>query len=250
MKAHPFSILQFLGELLLTLGVIFLLFAVYEAWWTNIEASQNQAQAASQLDEEWVNPRQKVAPELGDAFARLYIPAFGSDYEFAIVEGTSDADLLKGPGHYTDTALPGEKGNFAVAGHRVGKGAPFNDLDNLNVCDTIVVETSASWNIYKVLPMGPDRSTEVGCLNPEQQQRVIDGDYAHVLGRHITDPGDYPVVHALPETDLVEANDTLEPVLTLTTCHPQFSAKERMIIHAMLVRQEPKTAGSLPAELA
>ena len=133
------SLTQVLGELFITVGVLFFLFAFYESYWTNLEASREQSKVSDKLDQQWqhVNPRQKLTPELGEAFARMYIPAFGSDFHFAIVEGTTDADLLAGPGRYTESQLPGDPGNFAVAGHRVGKGAPFNDLGNLKVCDQV-----------------------------------------------------------------------------------------------------------------
>lgn len=134
------SVSLVLGELMLTMGVIVLLFAFYEAYWTNIESAKIQTQVSHDLDQKWqkrVNPRRKIQPELGTAFARMYIPSFGSDFNFAIVHGTDDTALLAGPGHYVDSQLPGEKGNFAVAGHRVGKGAPFNDLDKLQACNAI-----------------------------------------------------------------------------------------------------------------
>ena len=43
-----------------------------------------------------------------------------------IVEGTGTEDLKRGPGHYPGTAMPGQVGNFVVAGHRTTYGAPFN----------------------------------------------------------------------------------------------------------------------------
>ena len=137
MKKSRFSIRQIVGELLLTAGVLLLLFAFYEAYWTNVESGKLQDQARAELDDTWRNPRQQLNPELGEAFARMYIPSFGADFEFAIVEGTEDEALLRGPGHYTETQMPGEVGNFAVAGHRVGKGAPFNDLGALQACGAI-----------------------------------------------------------------------------------------------------------------
>ena len=76
---------------------------------------------------------------------KLRIPTFGSDWNYAIIQGTSASDLSRGPGHYTRTQNPGDKGNFALAGHRVGRGAPFNDLGYLKTCDSIVVETRESW---------------------------------------------------------------------------------------------------------
>lgn len=130
---------QVLGELLLTAGVLLLLFAFYESYWTNLHSRHLQNDAKQQLEEQWVNPREMRAPALGDAFARMYIPVFGPDYQFAIVEGVGEQELLSGPGRYPDTQMPGQPGNFAIAGHRVGKGAPFNDLGRLKTCDAIVV---------------------------------------------------------------------------------------------------------------
>lgn len=256
------SVTQFLGELLLTAGVIILLFAFYESYWTNIASGRLQDEKASALQDRWgeseesgerVNPRQKITPELGEAFARMYIPAFGSDFQFAIVEGTDDADLIAGPGRYVETQMPGEAGNFAVAGHRVGKGAPFNDLGNLQVCDAIVVETQTEWITYRVLPIdvaGDARRAEAtGCLTPEQVDRVTHGEYASVQGRHITLPGAVEVINPVPGLAATQVSPELEGMITLTTCHPQFSNAERMIVHAMEVEATPKIAGERPAVL-
>lgn len=140
----------------MTVGVLLLLFALYEAYWTNLKSAELQDEANQNLEQRWnerTNPRGKLHPELGEAFARMYIPSFGSDYHFAILEGTDEDDLLKGPGRYLDSQMPGENGNFAVAGHRVGKGAPFNDLGKLETCDSIVIETQGEWVTYRVLPI-------------------------------------------------------------------------------------------------
>lgn len=242
------------GEIILTIGVLMLLFAFYESYWTNIEAGKQQDEVNSALDDKWaddgrrVNPRQKLNPELGEAFARMYIPTFGSDFHFAVVEGTNDADLLRGPGRYQDTQMPGEEGNFAVAGHRVGKGAPFNDLDNLKSCDAIVVETQTEWITYRVLPLGDNRKAEAAkCLSDKKVEKVASGAYAGVQGRHITLPGDVSVLDKIPGSGK-DAKAT-ERLLTLTTCHPQFSNAERMIIHAIEVDSEAKTPGERPAVL-
>lgn len=216
-----------LGELMLTIGVVLLLFAFYEAYWTNVESGQLQEEASANLEEQWRNPRQKMEPELGEAFAQLYIPTFGSDYHFAIIEGTNEDDLLRGPGRYVDSQMPGEMGNFAVAGHRVGKGAPFNDLGKLETCDDIVVETQTERITYRVLPIDGE---QVDCFNG------IPPEYSHVVGRHITTPGDVSVTNPVPESDAAPNRE----ILTLTTCHPQFSNAERMIVHAMEVEKEEK----------
>ena len=216
-----------LGELMLTIGVVLLLFAFYEAYWTNVESGQLQEETSADLEEQWRNPRQKMEPELGEAFAQLYIPTFGSDYHFAIIEGTNEDDLLRGPGRYVDSQMPGEMGNFAVAGHRVGKGAPFNDLGKLETCDDIVVETQTERITYRVLPIDGE---QVDCFNG------IPPEYSHVVGRHITTPGDVSVTNPVPESDAAPNRE----ILTLTTCHPQFSNAERMIVHAMEVEKEEK----------
>ena len=216
-----------LGELMLTIGVVLLLFAFYEAYWTNVESGQLQEEASADLEEQWRNPRQKMEPELGEAFAQLYIPTFGSDYHYAIIEGTNEDDLLRGPGRYVDSQMPGEMGNFAVAGHRVGKGAPFNDLGKLETCDDIVVETQTERITYRVLPIDGEQADCFNGIPPE---------YSHVVGRHITTPGDVSVTNPVPESDAAPNRE----ILTLTTCHPQFSNAERMIVHAMEVEKEEK----------
>ncbi len=246
-----------LGELLLTIGILALLFAFYESYWTNLESAKVQAQVNDSLDKQWeadrVNPRSKTTPELGAAFARMYIPTFGSDFSFAIVHGTSDADLAAGPGHYPESQLPGEAGNFAVAGHRVGKGAPFNDLGKLETCDAVVVETQNEWITYRVLPITEQGDARLAaaqaCLSPEQADRVTYGDYAATSGRYITVPSDIGTIGARPGNPDHTATEDMEALMTMTTCHPQFSNAERMIVHAIKVESHAKDGSYRPAAL-
>ena len=143
-----------IGELLLTVGLVVLLFVFYEAYFTNWSSAEKQRQATAKLDDTWHNGRGLVdRPVQGAGVAKLYIPAFGPDFVFTVLEGTDAGTLEAGPGHYLGTATPGEVGNFAVAGHRVGKGSPFNSLDQLSSCDAIVVETADHWYVYRVLPL-------------------------------------------------------------------------------------------------
>ncbi|MFJ7178471.1 class E sortase [Streptomyces massasporeus] len=92
----------------------------------------------------------KPDPRAGDAFAVLRVPRFGGDFAPVIVEGVSQAALAKGPGHFPGTALPGEPGNFAVAGHRTGWGQPFNKLPELRKGDTIDIEWKRTTYTYRV----------------------------------------------------------------------------------------------------
>ncbi|MDV7999669.1 class E sortase [Rhodococcus sp. IEGM 1408] len=255
-----------LGELLLTIGVVLALFVVYQVWWTDIGAARGQSAADAELDERWAAPgntrERGVSPGVaeldgpgadGTAFARLHIPAFGSDYRFAVVSGTTGADLEIGPGHYTETQAPGEPGNFAVAGHRVGRGSPFNDLDALRPCDALVYETADEWLIYRVLPVdAPDRETartQAGkCLPTDIADRATSGPYEGLSGVSVVRPEDVWVIDAVPGFTGPASPDLL-PLATLTTCHPQFSAAERLVVHAVLERAEPRIAGDVPAEL-
>src|SRR5664279_3643171 len=134
-------VLRGVGQTLITAGVVVLLFVVYEVYVTNYFAHEQQQKVRASVKHEWTDTVQdpllplpgEKAPALADGkgIAFLYIPRLGRDYSWAIVEGTSGSDLEKGPGHYPGTALPGDLGNFGVAGHRVGKGEPFLNLDQL-----------------------------------------------------------------------------------------------------------------------
>lgn len=253
------TIRQVAGEMVLTAGALLLLFVIYEAFWTNLAAARLQDQAAAELEQQWDNAP-APAPTLGEAFARVHLPALGEDAVYAVVEGTRNEDLRTGPGHYPETQMPGERGNFALAGHRNGSGAVFQYLDRLGSCDAVVVETQTQWMTYRLLPVeadGPERQAAAReCLTPEQAQRVTSGDYSHVQGRHITTPNAVEVIEPVPSASW--ADKTIpgtapapepERMLTLTTCHPQFSNAERMIVHAVLVETTSKANNPLPTAL-
>ncbi|MFD2078965.1 sortase domain-containing protein [Actinopolymorpha cephalotaxi] len=73
----------------------------------------------------------------------MRIPRFGRSYVVPAIQGIRKEDLAKGFGHFPETALPGQRGNCALAGHRVTHGEPLRDMPNLRVGDKVVVETSA-----------------------------------------------------------------------------------------------------------
>lgn len=252
-----------LGEVLITLGLVALLLVVYEVFWTDVVSAGKQAQAQEALDQEWDAPtvpgQERTARgdlPLGEGFAKLHVPAFGSDYEFTVLEGTDAATLEVGPGHYVGTALPGEPGNVAVAGHRVGKGAPFNDLDALRSCDAIVVETRTDWFVYRVLPLAGEAdgwATGAGarpeCAAAGGSAAVVPpaGPYAGVVGQEVVLPSDGSVIDPVPgDPGARLAAGEQASLLTLTTCTPRYSASQRLIVHAGLVRAQAKSAGPLP----
>ncbi|MBJ7451709.1 MAG: class E sortase [Blastococcus sp.] len=184
-------------ELVLTAGALVLLFVVYQAYVTDWFADQRQDQVAEDLRDEWQDGP-PAEPALGEAFLFLHIPRFGDDWNRAVLEGVDPDELSTGPGHYPDSALPGEIGNFALAGHRVGLGSPFLDNDKLGPGDPVVVETADTWFVYRV------------------------------TGSEIVDPTDTSVV------DYPLAGEREGAWLTMTTCHPKFSNRERLVTHALL----------------
>ena len=237
-------VLRGVGQTLITAGVIVLLFVVYEVYVTNYFAHREQRRVHNALEQQWLTgtdvltlPQGQLSKLDGHGIANLYIPRFGRDYAWTIVEGTSDADLEKGPGHYAGTALPGQTGDFAVAGHRVGKGEPFLNLDQVKAGDAIVVETETTWYVYCVIGAGAQndscapQSTNAQLSNTYQ----VPGEPANVTvpGREIVSPSDGEVIDPVPS----DPNATLPyrtAFMTMTTCHPKFTANQRMIVHAVL----------------
>jgi sortase A len=212
-----------LGELLVTAGMVLLLFVVYEVYVTDFLTAQRQDELSTELREQWES---EPAPErgsitqvdIGDAFGVLRIPRLGEDYTRVILEGTEEKQLSQGPGHYVDSAMPGEAGNLALAGHRVGKGSPFLELDTMQPGDPIVVETADSWFVYRVL--GDPATGDV------------EADPSGIPGRHIVSPSAVEVVSPTPNAAATAAPSGA--YLTLTTCHPRYSARQRLVVHARL----------------
>jgi len=223
------------GQTLITFGLVALLFVVYELWVTDILAARDQQALTEQIQEEWADaptvtgpvpaPQGPAAPfapapidvGTGDPFAIVHIPRLDADYNRVVVEGVSQVELAQGPGHYIGTAMPGQPGNFAVAGHRVGRGSPFLDLDQMQPGDPIVVETADAWFVYRVLG---DAATG-----------NLDTDPSGIPGMEIVPPTDVSVISPTPG-DL--SGTVTDAYLTLTTCHPKYSARQRLIIHARL----------------
>lgn len=209
-----------LGEVMITFGLIVLLFAAYEIWGKSAIIDAHQNDLDQQLGQEWnqptgdptvgpSSPASGPAPPPGNAVARLYIPKL--DKHWVVVEGVRQKDIRYAPGHYPKTAMPGQVGNFAVAGHRTR--AIFWRLDEMHNGDMIVVETKRMWFIYQV------SSTRI--VKPSAVEVV-----APVPGK----PGVKPK----------------EAMLTLTTCNPKFDNYQRLIVHAKLIRKQDRSAGQPP----
>ena len=232
---HPRTVLQLIiqiiGELLITTGLVLLLFVAWQLWWTNIDADRTQSQAVSTLVQEFdahpadplpswdpnTPPEGLKEPDHGEVFGIVYIPKFGSDYHRPATQGTS-ADVLDslGLGHYDGTAMPGQVGNFSLAGHRQTRGKVLNDIDLLTEGDHIYVRTKDGYYTYTVYSHEIVQPDQVGVIEPVPNQ-----------------PGATPT----------------ERLMTLTTCHPRYGDTERYIVHARFESWQPASAGA-PAEIA
>lgn len=224
-----------LGELSITAGLLMLAFVGWQLFYTDIQANREQQAITDELDQKWGDdgpapvvdtepdepdpvvpvaepgpPPELAAPGAGEAFAVVRIPRFGADYEWPVLEGTSLDLLQAGVGHYVDSAMPGGLGNFALAGHRVTYGRPFNQIAELRVGDPIVVETQDQWFVYRM-----------------RESLIVTPDRVDVVAPVPGEPGAEPQ----------------ERLLTMTSCHPMFSARERYIVQAELESWQPKTDG-------
>ena len=117
------------------------------------------------------------------------------DVRTVVVEVTTPSALRAGAGHYPNTPLPGEEGNVAIAGHRTTYGKPFADLDRLRPGDEIVLETPIGTHTYKV--------SQAPFVVSNSEWSVISQTPGHTL--------------------------------TLTTCHPKGSARQRLVVKAEMV---------------
>lgn len=205
-----------IGEVLITFGLVVLLFAGYEVFGKQLIIGHQQDKFNQQLQKQWAAPPKRAAdapPLPGHGLARLYIPRFG--IKLVVVQGVTQDDIRNAPGHYPKSAMPGEIGNFAVAGHRENAIFPRN-FNELQVNAPIIVQTRTTWFIYRVY-----------------QQEIVS-------------PTKVEVVNPVPDKPL-DIKPT-QALITLTTCNPWWDNYQRLVYHGRLVRQQPVSDGK-PNEL-
>jgi len=190
-------------------GIIILLFVVWQLWGTSISQHHAQSQLKSEFQALEASHHaagshaskfslisaaaQAPSPGNGTVVAEIQIPAIGVDQY--VVEGTTESDLSKGPGHYIGTAVPGQAGNVAIAGHRTTNGAPFNGLGRLVRGDRIILTTVFGHNLTYVVAGTPQ---------------------------------------AVSPSDVAVLNYFGDNRITLTTCNPEFSSSQRLVAVGML----------------
>jgi sortase A len=191
-------VLRFVASVLMVSGVLLIGDAVATLLWQEPVSAVVAERQQSELEEALVDPPPRVLekkPLPGDAIGRIELPALGvEDY---VVEGTDTGNLRKGPGHYPETPLPGERGTAAIAGHRTTYGAPFRNIDELTHGNVIKLDMPYGRYVYRV-----------------ERTKIVDD-------------SDFSVLRKVRWDRLV-----------LSACHPLYSAAQRVIVFARIVRRE------------
>jgi sortase A len=114
---------------------------------------------------------ERAAARPGDPLGRIFIPKTGKDFVF--ISGTGADTLKKGPGHYEETALPGERGTVAIAGHRTTYGAPFQNLGKLRRGYAITLTMPYGRFSYSVESWRTVPPTKTTVLEPTSHDRLV-----------------------------------------------------------------------------
>jgi sortase A len=162
------AVLRFVSSVLIVSGVLLLSDAAMTLLWQEPVTSFLARLQQNKLEDALANPPPRVIarkPLKGDAIGEIRMPTIGKRY--FVVEGTDAANLRKGPGHYPDTPLPGERGTVAIAGHRTTYLAPFHDINKLERGDEVVVDMPYGRFVYRV-----EKQKIVGPLRTDVKQKV------------------------------------------------------------------------------
>lgn len=232
-------ILHYLSVILVTIGVACASWIIIDFGVSNISGDRRARELSERLEEDWKRPLDAtdkhdipdksgndlllassslsisddfnmVAPAYGEAFARLYIPRLRDDvWGIPIIEGVKQAQLNQGVGHYPDSALPGEDGNFSLFGHRSGNGQPFAHVERLVQGDEVIVETREHWFVFTL-----------------RLDKIVSGEA-------------FGVTSNAPLLALEVSPTNRYRVITLITCEPRWSTEKRWVWWGVLAAVHP-----------
>jgi len=272
------------GRVLIVVGLLLLGFVAYQLWGTGIEHARAQSDLERKFDEQLATtvapttvapttvapttvaaattlvpattvPATTTPPAApprpafsdGDPVARLEIPKMSLDE--IVVSGVGTDDLKKGPGHYSQTPLPGEHGNAAIAGHRTTYGAPFFDIDNLKPGDDVIATTYAGRFVYKVTGTVVVPPSEISVLDdtPDNRITLTSCDPKYSATNRIIVTAAYDAADSAPIVETTPA--TTAPV---TTAPPDTSPDGPVVSTAVVTTTAPAdttatTASAAPA---
>jgi sortase A len=218
-RSRKANFFRFIGSLCIGGAIFFAGVIINRLWISNYFSDRAAVSAKNELIASWNRPVKTSIPfllppstlapnEIGpinaptnqEAFALLYIPKIGNDvWATPIFEGVQSKQLNSGIGHYPQSQIPGEEGNFSLFGHRNSHGQPFINIQNLHVGDEVIVETKDFWFVYVL-----------------KHDKIVRPSATWVTG-----------LTRIPELDL-DARDPLR-VITLVTCEPRHSTEKRWV---------------------
>ena len=215
--------LRWSGRVCVIAGLVLLGYVGWQLFGTNIVSERRQEALVDQLQEKWERPPNGTAggppvdgrPVDGQAGALVRIPRFGDDYVMPVLEGVTDDNLAGGFAHFEESAAPGQRGNYALAGHRITHGEPLRGMADLEPGDEVLVETRDTVYTY--------------VLDTDPEDLVVGFEEVWVLAAQPTNPD--------PDGVGPTADDRL---LTLTTCAELFHTDDRMIAFGHLVSAADK----------
>jgi sortase A len=213
------KVLSYVGKFLIAVSVGVFLFVAWTLWGTGYFYTAHQQKVLAQdfaaipkyhpPIQDASGPPPGYCPahcHPGDAAFRLVVPSI--NVRFMVIEGVSEEDLKRGPGHYPScrpgfpTPLcthwpevwPGQEGRMIISGHRTTYLHPFFNLDRMKRGDEITLETK--W-----------------------------GSFVYVLDREKAVPANTTSI-VVPKKGVHQ--------LVLTTCNPKYSASQRLVAFAHL----------------
>lgn len=190
-----------IGSLFIVIGIVLVVFIVYAKIETKVEQDKLVDEFSSLTFEDKLAGTQKNPKSIqaGDVIGMLSIPAI--ELESPVVEGASQENIRYAVGHLPSSSaietLGQESHNIAIAGHRTNTyGQFFNRLDELNKRDKIILTTKENDYTYEVFETKIVKPTDVDVVKPIEEKSVI----------------------------------------TLITCHPKNSNKQRLIVYGELMK--------------
>jgi sortase A len=210
------------GEILVTVSLLVFLYLIYHAWFTNVSASVKTESLAVQIEQDFEELSKtpisisepirtaRVESVAVETIGLVYIPRLKSKvWGLPLVQGIDHRSLSLGIGHYPSTEMPGQAGNFAIAGHRATNGEPFAYFEKLQKGDSVFVRTASNWFEYQLF-----------------EDQIVQEAETWVLA-------DSP-----RGLDIAEGT----PLITLTTCDPRWNSYQRWAWWGVLVKTYPPNA--------
>ena len=166
--------LRFVASVMMVSGMLLISDAGVTLLWQEPVSWLLVQRQQSKLEDALGSPPPRVIrkqPLRGDAIGRITIPSI--KLSRFLIEGTDTASLRKGPGHYEDTPLPGQRGTSAIAGHRTTYGAPFRHLDGVRRGQRVIVDMPYGRFVYRVQGTRVVDDRDVSVLRRKRYDRLV-----------------------------------------------------------------------------